>query len=94
MSNERKCERCEFWEKIEDRPNTRQLGLCKRNPPTIDLPTSDRDWPHTEPDEWCGEFKNSGSEVSVMDVVVWIFIGVTFTLASTAAIGWLISHLI
>ena len=66
-----KCETCRWWEKDED---LTEMGRCRVNPPTPDPEhqPSDRSWPVTFFNDWCGhwqghvlqECKSDDNEVS------------------------------
>ena len=36
---------------------TRRVGTCRKNPPTMDQETTDGYFPRVHEDYWCGEFK-------------------------------------
>ena len=54
-----KCSCCKFW-KRDDGEDSKQMGLCRRNPPAFAVNNDWNSimgvWPPTQEDAWCGEF--------------------------------------
>ena len=56
---DKRCENCIFWDSI-----TKEVSICRRNAPQarLSLVTDnavgvEANWPRTERNDWCGEFK-------------------------------------
>lgn len=60
---ERRCDKCEFWDTSSEssiaEPGT--TARCRAKAPTTDERTGLAMWPHTDQDDWCGDFRPSPS---------------------------------
>ena len=52
------CRSCRFWDPVRDEDGT-LLGLCRRGPPAYE------GWPMSCPEDWCGEYRQNGTAVTV-----------------------------
>lgn len=55
---ERKCANCMWWDR--DGPFWKEWRECHGAPPVLHAASNNslrRDWPKTNPDDWCGAFR-------------------------------------
>ena len=48
--DDRQCQHCKYW-----KAGPGSMGDCRRYAPR---PGDKKEWPRTNPDDWCGEFKS------------------------------------
>jgi len=63
------CGRCLYWDQV-NQPHavpidhtTAPLGRCRRHTPRLPQSGMRGEWPTTETNDWCGEFKERGDDV-------------------------------
>lgn len=59
---DRRCENCAFWDtacSIGD-----DFFRCRVNAPVVDMRSGHAQWPHTEAEDWCGQFVPSAEALA------------------------------